>query len=388
MCKAFYREILAQSDNMNGINISRIIADRRRLKGITQDQLAVYIGVSKASVSKWETGQSYPDITFLPQLAAYFNISIDDLMGYEPQMTKEDIKKLYHRLSTDFSKKPFYDVLAECRESVKKYYSCYPLLFQMAVLLCNHHMLAKDDVEKKSILEEVAGLCVKIKNESVDVWLAKDAVSLEATSYLMCNQPQNVLDLLGETIRPISNDEAGIAQAYLMIGNTAAANKVLQISIYQHLLSFMGSALSLLQLQNEQFEEIIHRMLSVSEVFDLDRLHPNITALTYLNAAQGYCMQGYYEKSLDMLQKYSDLCTTGFFPYSLHGDSFFNELDSWFSEFDLGTEAVRSEMLIKESMIQGVVQNPSFAGLSDNPRYKNIVKTLKSKLGENLKCRT
>ena len=277
---------------MNGINISKIIAGKRRLKGITQDQLATHIGVSKASVSKWETGQSYPDITFLPQLAAYFDISIDDLLGYEPQMTKENIKKLYHRLSSDFANKTFYDVLAECREIVKKYYSCYPLLFQMAVLMCNHHMLAKKDDEKKSILEEVAGLCIRIKDQSEDVWLVKDAVSFEATIYLMLQQPQNALDLLGETIRPISNDEAVIAQAYLMIGNAPAANKVLQIGIYQHLLTLVGSALSLLQLQNEQFEEILHRTLSVAEVFDLDRLHPNIMALTYLNAAQGYCKQG------------------------------------------------------------------------------------------------
>lgn len=52
------------------------------------------MGVSKAAVSKWETGLSYPDITLLPVLAAYFNISIDELMGYEPQMGKEDIRKL------------------------------------------------------------------------------------------------------------------------------------------------------------------------------------------------------------------------------------------------------------------------------------------------------
>jgi len=384
MRNVFHVELITQSDHMKEINISKIIADKRRAKGITQDQLAAYVGVSKASVSKWETGQSYPDITFLPQLAAYFNISIDDLMGYEPQMTKQDIKKLYHKLSSDFASKTFHEVLTECRERVKKYYSCYPLLFQMAVLMCNHHMLAKDDDEKKSILQEAAGLCVRIKDESDDVWLAKDAVSLEATSYLMLQQPLKVLDLLGETIRPISNDEAGIAQAYLMIGNASAANKVLQINIYQHLLSLVGSALSLLQLQNEQFEEILHRILYVAEAFDLDRLHPNIMALTYHNAAQGYCMQGNCEKSLDMLQKYADLCTTGFFPYSLHGDSFFNELDSWFAEFDLGTEAVRSEELIKESMIRGVVQNPSFAALLDHPRYKYIINTLKSKLGESL----
>ena len=82
-----------------------------------------------------------------------------------------------------------------------------------------------------------------------------------------------------------------------------------------------------------------------------------------------------------MLQKYTDLCTMGFFPYSLHGDSFFNELDSWFAEFDLGASAVRSEELIKESIIQSVAQNPAFQTLKDIPRYKNIVTTLKSTLG-------
>ena len=56
---------------MKEINIARAIVSRRKEKGITQDELASYIGVSKASVSKWETGQSYPDITFLPQLAAF-----------------------------------------------------------------------------------------------------------------------------------------------------------------------------------------------------------------------------------------------------------------------------------------------------------------------------
>ena len=65
---------------MKEINIAKVLVKKRKEKGITQDQLANYIGVSKASVSKWETEQSYPDVTFLPQLAAYFNISIDELM--------------------------------------------------------------------------------------------------------------------------------------------------------------------------------------------------------------------------------------------------------------------------------------------------------------------
>ena len=48
------------------------IMQLRKEKGYTQEQLAEYIGVTKASVSKWETGQSYPDVTLLPPLAAFF----------------------------------------------------------------------------------------------------------------------------------------------------------------------------------------------------------------------------------------------------------------------------------------------------------------------------
>ena len=77
---------------MKEINIAKVLVNKRKEKGITQDELADYIGVSKASVSKWETSQSYPDVTFLPQLAAYFNISIDELIDYQPQMTKEIFK--------------------------------------------------------------------------------------------------------------------------------------------------------------------------------------------------------------------------------------------------------------------------------------------------------
>ncbi|MDF2821388.1 MAG: family transcriptional regulator [Clostridiales bacterium] len=67
---------------MKEINIGAVLLNKRREKGITQDVLANYIGVSKAAISNWETAQNYPDITLLPILAAYFNISLDELMGY------------------------------------------------------------------------------------------------------------------------------------------------------------------------------------------------------------------------------------------------------------------------------------------------------------------
>lgn len=55
----------------------------RKEKGLTQEQLADAMGVSTASVSKWETGVAAPELTVLADLADYFDVSIDALMGHE-----------------------------------------------------------------------------------------------------------------------------------------------------------------------------------------------------------------------------------------------------------------------------------------------------------------
>ncbi len=371
---------------MKELNIAKTIITKRKEKGITQENLAVYIGVSKASVSKWETSQSYPDITFLPQLAAYFNITIDELIGYSPQMTKEDIKKLYHRLSSDFSSQPFDIVLAECRVIIKKYYSCFPLLLQFAILLVNHHMLVKEKEIQEKLIQEVIDLCVRIKEESNDVWLSKQANSIEAMCHMILQQPLEVLELLDGTMKPFSCDEAILSTAYQMTGNVQKAKTVLQISIYQHLLSILGVYPNYLLLyvgDIEKFEEILQRILSVCQVFELDTLHPNTAVQLYYAAAQGYAMQGNNEKSLNMLSKYADICTSNFFPLLLHGDDFFDCIDEWFNDFDLGSKPPRDEKVVKDSMIQGIISNPSFSVLSEHPKYKRIIETMKLKLGGN-----
>ena len=68
---------------MSGLNLAGNIVKNRKSKGITQEQLAEFIGVTKASVSKWETGTSYPEIDLLPAIASILQTSSDTLLGYE-----------------------------------------------------------------------------------------------------------------------------------------------------------------------------------------------------------------------------------------------------------------------------------------------------------------
>lgn len=57
-----------------------VLKQLRKRKGISQETLAEFLGVSMQAVSKWECALSYPDIELLPILAEYFQVSIDFLL--------------------------------------------------------------------------------------------------------------------------------------------------------------------------------------------------------------------------------------------------------------------------------------------------------------------
>ena len=73
-----------------GANIKRL----RTAKEITQEQLSVAMNVTCAAVSKWERGETYPDITLLQPLAYYFGVSLDELMGYDQEKIAADIDEV------------------------------------------------------------------------------------------------------------------------------------------------------------------------------------------------------------------------------------------------------------------------------------------------------
>ena len=67
------------------------IAALRKSKSMTQEQLALSLGVSPPAVSKWETGASCPDIALLCPLARALGINVDTLLQFEETLTEEQI---------------------------------------------------------------------------------------------------------------------------------------------------------------------------------------------------------------------------------------------------------------------------------------------------------
>ncbi len=61
-------------------SIGSVIAELRKKKGVTQEELAKHVGVSAQAVSKWENG-GVPDVELLPAIADFFEVSVDELFG-------------------------------------------------------------------------------------------------------------------------------------------------------------------------------------------------------------------------------------------------------------------------------------------------------------------
>ncbi len=66
---------------MDSLKLNDTICFYRKKQGLTQEELAVKLGVTNQSVSKWESAQCCPDISLLPKLSDIFEISIDELFG-------------------------------------------------------------------------------------------------------------------------------------------------------------------------------------------------------------------------------------------------------------------------------------------------------------------
>ena len=78
------------------MDFNKKLQELRKQKGITQEELAKALYVSRAAISKWESGRGYPNIDSIQALAKYFSISIDELLSTDEALKlakEENIEK-------------------------------------------------------------------------------------------------------------------------------------------------------------------------------------------------------------------------------------------------------------------------------------------------------
>ena len=136
-----------------GENLKRL----RKEKELTQETLAEFLNVSFQTVSKWERGETYPDITTLPIISRFFDISIDDLLGVNKSREEKQINE-YLKLYDNMKLKDLTLTFNMFQEAVKEFPNDFRILIRYMELLYDVKGFGQGGY--KDISKENFGRCV------------------------------------------------------------------------------------------------------------------------------------------------------------------------------------------------------------------------------------
>ncbi|MCL1794642.1 MAG: helix-turn-helix domain-containing protein [Oscillospiraceae bacterium] len=147
------------------ISIDENLKKLRKQKGNTQQQLAEHLNMSVQSVSKWECGEGYPDITLIPAIALYYNVTSDQLLGMEEHCIKAKINE-YNKKCEELFTQDEHDenVLALWREAQKEFPNNHIVLYS---LMASLHWKYKEDESYNEMIE----IGERLLRESADNFL-------------------------------------------------------------------------------------------------------------------------------------------------------------------------------------------------------------------------
>lgn len=190
------------------------IVSLRKEKGISQEELADVIMTSRQAISKWERGESEPDIDRLKDLAIYFGVSIDYLLGYD--LESVSLNGFIERIDNCLANKKYDISLDEIKMVVNRNSNNFNLYFKVCFYLEFYFAQSKDltlvdyliELYKKSLLiyqpnKENISLD-DIHRGIATLYIIKDRYDL-AKQYIEENNVTNAEDLLAQCDLELGN---------------------------------------------------------------------------------------------------------------------------------------------------------------------------------------
>ncbi|MBQ8403835.1 MAG: helix-turn-helix transcriptional regulator [Clostridia bacterium] len=170
------------------ISLGEKLKTLRKEKNISQEKLASFLEVSYQAISKWENDVTCPDIFLLPEIARFFNITVDELL----QVEKIDEAKLYAEYEARSAE--FYEnghkeeALAVWQEAYKR----MPNNVEVKEMLMSMYY----DVDKVKYREDAIALAIDIWNSTDHGYYRGQAISLLVSAYLDSGNRELAKDLI------------------------------------------------------------------------------------------------------------------------------------------------------------------------------------------------
>lgn len=161
---------------MEKLKIGEKIRLLRKKHDITQDQLAVHLGVTPQAVSRWESGVCYPDMSCLPAIADYFSVSMDELLCYTNNQKEQRVQAYLDEAEALLDKDRVIEALELLRHAMADIPSSCALQLETAGVLSLYARLVEEKsggreasrAAVQTALGEAVSLCRHILDDCTD----------------------------------------------------------------------------------------------------------------------------------------------------------------------------------------------------------------------------
>ena len=188
------------------IAIGEKIKSFRKKREITQEQLAAYLNISFQSVSKWECGEAYPDITMLPKIAMFFGITTDELLCIDKLKEEEDIKEYNMRRLNALTVGNVKEAVALMREVNAKYPGNFGLMKDLVQMLQwdLYDGTVEEMEHQQTTFKEIISIGEKIRSECKDDKIRREVLQYVCTAYRCIGQDKKAIELANENLSDIN----------------------------------------------------------------------------------------------------------------------------------------------------------------------------------------
>lgn len=357
------------------LKIGEVIINYRRKKGLTQEQLAKAVGVSTPAVSKWESGNTYPDIMLLAPIARVLGITTDKLLAYQEELSGDEILQYEKQMEELFDTKGFDAGHIQCEKLIHEYPNSNDLKYHFALLYQREIALSElvDEKQKATAINRAAEIYEQIL-ASKDPKLTSAATVNLANLYMTTDRCDRAEQLLGTLPKMNADTEALYPMLYMIQGRMDEAEKLQKNRLFHSVHTVLG-ALGILGTIAERKNDF-NRALSIADLSD--RLIEFFELRGTIGLDQKIRLlikQGKIKEALDFFEIYSNKIIALNFDYSNH---------PLFSNIELGTEKQQNEK-VKHRMIKTIEKDKNYATLQNEERFRKAIEKLKRSINDGKK---
>lgn len=117
------------------MSISSVIRSKRKEIGLTQEQVAVRLGVTAPAVNKWENGLSCPDIMLLSPLARLLETDVNTLLSFNENLADQEVAEFSQKICEAVEGEGIEEGFRLAGAKIQEYPNCRVLIYSMAVVL-------------------------------------------------------------------------------------------------------------------------------------------------------------------------------------------------------------------------------------------------------------